>query len=711
MNKVAIAGAVGGGVLAVAAVVTAVVVGVGGGGASGLDDVAALCPEETLFVASLGDPSEVFLEVVERLPEDLRSEWAEDAPFDIFDLDAWDEHGVDLGSPVGVAMLDERAEAFLVSFGVSDEETFLAGLEEVAEEVGLDWEPEESEVGDQMVQILGDGKGPAFWFDGGRCIVVGGDRLRRYGDADDAEEGLEELLETVLDASEGGLAATEAFQAATDGLAGQASLYVNTEGIADKIDGDRSDDKAARAFLEEFIGVGVDLSWSATEIRTSMRTPLSEDSHFRAMFAEVERDTDVFDRVPGPSIAAAQWKVQPEAAIEMFEDYLRYDKGAKQGWKWAKGEIKGETGISVPGVLDNLSGEFGYVAGALPESKDPKDGSFLAFIGVKDIDDAASLLKKAYKLADELGVAEVKKKKVGDVRYYVAEGPLAEGFEPAMAVAEGRIWLSMSDKQLKSVLEGENGGLFDDERVAEVGGALLSGGVFGGFYDVRSIMQGIEAMGIEMDRPDEVLMWALAKAMDHVGMEAELDGEVLVATATATLDPEAVAEAKEALDELADGKGSGKSPFGQYKARAQTTEAIDNLDKMYKGAAFYYTTPRVSSEGSLVACQFPAEQECWPKGSPCDHPDNKYPADAEGWTAPTWAALNFQISAPHYFRYCFKSEGTRSSATFTATAHADLDCDGVWSTFERYGYGDESASHAECAMKGSSAFYKDKETE
>ncbi|MFT7623335.1 MAG: hypothetical protein ACI9WU_002518, partial [Myxococcota bacterium] len=30
---------------------------------------------------------------------------------------------------------------------------------------------------------------------------------------------------------------------------------------------------------------------------------------------------------------------------------------------------------------------------------------------------------------------------------------------------------------------------------------------------------------------------------------------------------------------------------------------------------------------------------------------------------------------------------------------------------ERYGYGDESGTHAECSMKGSSAFYKDKETE
>ena len=46
-----------------------------------------------------------------------------------------------------------------------------------------------------------------------------------------------------------------------------------------------------------------------------------------------------------------------------------------------------------------------------------------------------------------------------------------------------------------------------------------------------------------------------------------------------------------------------------------------------------------------------------------------------------------------------------------APANADLDCDGLLSTFERYGYGDESATRGECSMKGSSAFFKEGETE
>ena len=142
-----------------------------------------------------------------------------------------------------------------------------------------------------------------------------------------------------------------------------------------------------------------------------------------------------------------------------------------------------------------------------------------------------------------------------------------------------------------------------------------------------------------------------------------------------------------------------------------TTEAIDQLDKIYKGAAFYYTAPHVSSEGLKLPCQFPADTVCIPEGSPCDYPGNKYPANPEIWTTPTWSALFFQMNDSHYFKYCYDSEGTLSNAIMTASAHADLDCDGTFSTFQRLGYGDPEASRAECSMKGSSAFYVENETE
>ena len=158
----------------------------------------------------------------------------------------------------------------------------------------------------------------------------------------------------------------------------------------------------------------------------------------------------------------------------------------------------------------------------------------------------------------------------------------------------------------------------------------------------------------------------------------------------------------------------------KYQARGKTTEAIDHLDRIYKSASNYYTAPRVArGTGMKLPCQFPATQGLTPdvRGKACcggrldGDGDNRCDVDTTQWTTATWSALNFQMNDQHYFGYAFESTGTLVNAKFTARAHADLDCDGTLSTFERYGYGDASASHAECAMKGSSAFYKDNETE
>jgi len=151
--------------------------------------------------------------------------------------------------------------------------------------------------------------------------------------------------------------------------------------------------------------------------------------------------------------------------------------------------------------------------------------------------------------------------------------------------------------------------------------------------------------------------------------------------------------------------------FIKYTRKAKSVEAIDQLDKIYKGSAVYYMAPRVDTSGNKEECQFPPSTDWTPKGSPCDHPDSKYPVDPSQWTSGTWSALNFQMNDPHYFRYKFESSGTGADAKFTVSAQADMDCDGTWSTFERFGYGDPDSSTPECSVKYSSAFYKNKETE
>ena len=57
--------------------------------------------------------------------------------------------------------------------------------------------------------------------------------------------------------------------------------------------------------------------------------------------------------------------------------------------------------------------------------------------------------------------------------------------------------------------------------------------------------------------------------------------------------------------------------------------------------------------------------------------------DADGtWDNPTWRLLDFKFVTPHAFAFAFDSQCTNEQSTFTATAHGDLDGDGLASTFE-----------------------------
>ena len=162
--------------------------------------------------------------------------------------------------------------------------------------------------------------------------------------------------------------------------------------------------------------------------------------------------------------------------------------------------------------------------------------------------------------------------------------------------------------------------------------------------------------------------------------------------------------------------------FIKYMRRAKTSEAIDELDKIYKGAAVYYMNQRISRAGDKLPCQFPAPTGMIPPVGPGgEHPccSSKYDSDGDGrcdsrpelWDDSTWSALSFQMSDQHFFAYEFDSSGTLSDARMTATAYGDLDCDGVWSTFQKLAFGDPQAPRSECSIRGAAAFYVENETE
>lgn len=160
--------------------------------------------------------------------------------------------------------------------------------------------------------------------------------------------------------------------------------------------------------------------------------------------------------------------------------------------------------------------------------------------------------------------------------------------------------------------------------------------------------------------------------------------------------------------------------FIKYMRRAKTTEAIDELDKIYKGAAVYYASPKINKAGSKLECQFPDNQGvtpveatcCASLGGPDNDADERCDQTTQYWDTDTWSSVSFQITDQHYFTYSFiQNNQTLSDAQFTAQANADLDCDTIQSTFQRLGFGDPGATKAECSLQGSSAFYVENETE
>jgi type IV pilus assembly protein PilA len=156
--------------------------------------------------------------------------------------------------------------------------------------------------------------------------------------------------------------------------------------------------------------------------------------------------------------------------------------------------------------------------------------------------------------------------------------------------------------------------------------------------------------------------------------------------------------------------------FTKYMRSAKTAEANEMLDLLKKGSAAYYTTPRTKlGEMTKVDCQFPLSVNTTPTGSGCcnldSNGDDRCDTSLSAWNSASWSALKFSITDEHYFQYTYASAGTLSTAKYTATANADLDCDGTFSTFQLVGTGDPNARKAECNAVGAPAIFRDQETE
>lgn len=112
-----------------------------------------------------------------------------------------------------------------------------------------------------------------------------------------------------------------------------------------------------------------------------------------------------------------------------------------------------------------------------------------------------------------------------------------------------------------------------------------------------------------------------------------------------------------------------------YIQKSKTTEARHNIQRLFEGALAHH-----ARHGLFVTTSTPLTPE-----DPTDCCETCAP-DASLWTDAAWVALAFSVDDPHYYSYQYIYDPSAGpSGGFTVRAHGDLDCDGVWSTFEMYG--------------------------
>jgi hypothetical protein len=127
---------------------------------------------------------------------------------------------------------------------------------------------------------------------------------------------------------------------------------------------------------------------------------------------------------------------------------------------------------------------------------------------------------------------------------------------------------------------------------------------------------------------------------------------------------------------------------------SRLVEPVDGLQRLAASAVSF-------AAGHPVSQAFPASAPL----APPSPPRGRCEADPPGvWDQPTWQALDFRPAppdVPHCFAFQFDSALSPSVSTFRATAHGDLDGDGIPSTFEvtgRAAEGDPAGPHVDPGM-------------
>lgn len=147
-----------------------------------------------------------------------------------------------------------------------------------------------------------------------------------------------------------------------------------------------------------------------------------------------------------------------------------------------------------------------------------------------------------------------------------------------------------------------------------------------------------------------------------------------------------------------------------YARSAKAAEATQELDKIHKAAVAYFAQSGQGPGGRSLPCAFPSSTKLTPADTCCSGPKQLCQPTDTLWSQRGWRELGYQPTSPGRYRFSLASEGEGDGASLVATANGDLDCDGIYSTFQVAIRGRVDGK-GRCNAEGSAAIFRDNETE
>ena len=677
-------------------------IGCGGSDVAYLKDLAAEAPGDTVALFGVPGASDFLSELDGRVPTEVREE-LDDLPFDPFAAETYASLGIDIEAPAGLAVLGVDPPAFALVFGSGEpdesRQAFVDGLTGPLE-VPAD-ALEETEIGGHPGLIVEDEV--AFAWAGERMFVAWTDTP--YGSEATPGAVLAEYLAADEDSS---LATMEGLDDALAFDGDPVATGVMNVGAVGEALAELDELGPIGADFDDFLAIGFALDVDDEHVGVRARGVMNEGSAYERLADGAPAPGGALDLVPGPVEAGIHARFDFAVALEMMEERLQADPTLWAMYNGALAQGQSETGVDVKNeVFAGLTGELGLFLSGVPSG--PEDITSLAgvlFIGVTDEEQAVGLLDR---LNAAIGGLAVRTEIDDSVVFAVALPP----GQPAVSfgVHAGYVWITVGPTGLAGIVGGDVVPFADDERSAAAAEVFDGDYLGAGFVDFSGAlpraMRWISSGRLVQEEAADEQAEALLAAIHNVQYRSGLDGDIAVADLRMDWDGEAVATAlgdAAAAGASAMGPGTatppvfdpppGSDPLAGTGTRVAPTDGggdprADEIQRIARGAATYYATDHASRTGKVIEHQFPGSVAPTPgfaafraacaKGEVAAAPPLE-------WQQSTWLALNFQGSGSPGYIYAFSSRGIETASTFTASAWGDLDCDGVFSTFERYGF-------------------------